>query len=149
MHLLYVGSKLGEAGAQTLDWLQSCQWRQLPATCCNSLDAAELGNETGVIVASRVAVQAAADPGMRDPTRWWLGAQEVGHLPPAKGYLANDLQTESGVMPCGAHLNLPHSRQAHLHATRDALALMAASRRCKCSTMALLQCVPLLPAPQT
>ena len=86
--LLTAGWELGEAAAQTLDWLQSCQWRQLPITCCSSVDAAALGSETGVMAASKVAPQAAADPGMRDPTRWWLGAQEVGHLPPAKGHLA-------------------------------------------------------------
>ena len=86
--LLTAGWELGEAAAQTLDWLQSCQWRQLPTTCCSSLDAAELGSETGVMAASKVATQAAADPGMRDPTRWWLGAQEVGQVPPAKGHPA-------------------------------------------------------------
>ena len=86
--LLTAGWELGEAAAQTLDWLQLCRWRQLPTTCCSSLNAAELGSVTGVMAASKVAAQAAADPGMRDPTRWWLGAQEVGQFPPAKVHLA-------------------------------------------------------------
>ena len=86
--LLTADWEMGGAAAQTLDWLQSCQWRQLPNTCCCSLNAAGLRSEPGVMAASKVAAQAAADPGMRDPTRWWLGAQEVGHLLAAKGQLA-------------------------------------------------------------
>ena len=92
-----------------------------------------------MMATSKVAAQAAADPGMRDPTRWWLGAQEVGPPPCCQGPPPNDFQTASGIVPRATHLNLSHARQAHMHATHDAPALRAASRCCKFSTLALLR----------
>ena len=61
------------------------------------------------MAASKVAAQAAADPGMRDPTRWWLGAQEVGHLPPAGGHRA--MTCRLGTASCHA----PHISSCLTH----------------------------------